>query len=118
MVGGVPFLEFLVPGLIMMAIAQNAFGNTSSSIVIAKIQGNIVDTLMPPFNADELTLAIALGGVTRGIAVGLCVTVAMNFFVPGSVHNIGFIIFHGFMAALMLSLLSLRLELLSLIAPK
>jgi ABC-2 type transport system permease protein len=91
----------------MMAIAQNAFGNTSSSIVVAKIQGNIVDTLMPPFSADELTLAIALGGVTRGIAVGLCVAIAMSLFIPGNLHNVGFIIFHGFMAALMLSLLGL-----------
>jgi len=106
-VGGVPFLQFLVPGLIMMAIAQNAFGNTSSSIVVAKIQGNIVDTLMPPFSADELTLAIALGGVTRGIAVGLCVAMAMSFFIPGNLHNVGFIVFHGFMASLMLSLLGL-----------
>jgi ABC-2 type transport system permease protein len=106
-VGGVPFLEFLVPGLIMMAIAQNAFGNTSSSIVVAKIQGNIVDTLMPPFSADELTLAIALGGATRGIAVGLSVAVAMSFFVPIHLHNVGFIVFHGFMASLMLSLLGL-----------
>jgi ABC-2 type transport system permease protein len=106
-VGGVPFLEFLVPGLIMMAIAQNAFGNTSSSIVVAKIQGNIVDTLMPPFSADELTLAIALGGATRGIAVGLSVAVAMSFFVPIQLHNVGFIVFHGFMASLMLSLLGL-----------
>ncbi len=54
-VGGAPFLEFLAPGLIMMAIAQNAFANTSSSILIAKVQGNIVDTLMPPFTAHELT---------------------------------------------------------------
>ena len=106
-VGGVPFLVFLVPGLIMMAIAQNAFGNTSSSIVVAKIQGNIVDTLMPPFSADELTLAIALGGATRGIAVGLTVGVAMSFFVPVQLFNVGFIVFHGFMASLMLSLLGL-----------
>ena len=106
-VGGVPFLVFLVPGLIMMAIAQNAFGNTSSSIVVAKIQGNIVDTLMPPFSADELTLAIALGGATRGIAVGLSVAVAMSFFVPVQLHSVGFIVFHGFMASLMLSLLGL-----------
>ena len=69
-VGGVPFIEFLGPGLIMMAMAQNAFANTSSSIVVAKVQGNIVDTLMPPFTPDELTLAISLGGATRGIAVG------------------------------------------------
>ncbi len=104
-VGGVPFLEFLAPGLIMMAIAQNAFANTSSSIVIAKIQGNIVDTLMPPFTADELTLAIALGGATRGIVVGAIVGVAMIPFVPMGIHNIGFIAAQAFLASLMLSLL-------------
>ena len=107
LVGGVVFLEFLAPGLIMMAIAQNAFGNTSSSIVIAKIQGNIVDTLMPPFTPDELTLAIALGGATRGIAVGLSVTFAMSFFVNLQIQSVYFIIFHDFMASLMLSLLGL-----------
>ncbi|MBT4220599.1 MAG: ABC transporter permease, partial [Rhodospirillaceae bacterium] len=73
MVGGVPFLEFLAPGLIMMSIAQNAFANTSSSLVIAKVQGNIVDTLMPPFTADELTLAIAMGGASRGVLIGCVV---------------------------------------------
>jgi len=104
-IGGVPFLEFLAPGLIMMAIAQNAFANTSSSIVIAKVQGNIVDTLMPPFTATELTLAINLGGATRGIAVGLIVAAAMNLFVPLQVHSIAFIAYHGFMASLMLALL-------------
>lgn len=105
LVGGVPFVEFLAPGLIMMAIAQNAFANTSSSILISKIQGNIVDTLMPPFTADELTLAIALGGATRGVVVGCIVAVPMSLFVPIHFHNIGFIVFHGFMASLMLSLL-------------
>src|SRR3546814_3895849 len=48
MAGTVPFLEFLAPGLIMMSMVQNAFANTSSSVMIAKIQGNIVDVLMPP----------------------------------------------------------------------
>ena len=104
-VGGVPFIEFLGPGLIMMAMAQNAFANTSSSIVVAKVQGNIVDTLMPPFTADELTLAISLGGATRGIAVGFSVAVAMSFFIPIHLHSVGFIAFHGFMASLMLALL-------------
>ena len=54
-VAGIPFMEFLAPGLIVMSIVQNAFANTSSSIVISKIQGNIIDTLMPPFTAHELT---------------------------------------------------------------
>ncbi len=48
---GVPFLAFLAPGILMMTVIQNAFANTSSSLVIAKVQGNIVDTLMPPLSA-------------------------------------------------------------------
>ncbi|MBT7771055.1 MAG: ABC transporter permease, partial [Rhodospirillales bacterium] len=61
-VGGVPFIEFLAPGLVMMALTQNAFANSSSSIIIAKIQGSIIDTLMPPLTAHELTFSIAFGG--------------------------------------------------------
>lgn len=105
MVGDVPFMEFLAPGLIMMAIVQNAFANTSSSMIISKVQGNIVDTLMPPLNAHELTFGIAMGGVTRGIAVGIVVTATMSIFVTVYVHSIAFIVYHAFMASLMLSLL-------------
>ena len=61
-VNGVAFATFLAPGLIVMAMAQNAFANTSSSIVIAKIQGNIVDVLLPPISAGEFVAAYALGG--------------------------------------------------------
>lgn len=104
-VGEVPFLEFLGPGLVMMAIAQQAFANTSSSIVIAKVQGNIVDTLMPPLNAHELTFAYAAGGATRGVVVGALICAIMAFFIPMSIASIFFIVFHGVMAALMLSLL-------------
>ena len=104
-VGGAPFLEFLAPGLIMMAIVQNSFANTSSSILIAKVQGNIVDTLMPPFTAHELTLAIALGGVTRGILVAVAVGAAMGLFVPLHIEHFAFIVYHAVAAALMLSLL-------------
>lgn len=106
-VGDVPFMEFLAPGLIMMAIAQNAFANTSSSIVIAKVQGNIVDTLMPPLTAHDLTFGIAMGGATRGVAVGIVVGAAMTLFVRMNVHHLGYILFHGFAAALMLSLLGI-----------
>src|SRR3546814_11906365 len=72
-VGGVAFATFLAPGLIMMAMVQNAFANTSSSLVIAKVQGNIVDVLMPPPSAGAPTLGIAGGGVTPGLMVGLAV---------------------------------------------
>jgi ABC-2 type transport system permease protein len=101
------FVDFLAPGLIMMAIAQNAFANTSSSIIIAKVQGNIVDTLMPPLSADELTLGIALGGVTRGLVVGLAVGLAMLPFVAIRVHDFALLIYFAVTASLMLSLLGI-----------
>ena len=106
-VGGVPFMEFLAPGLITMAIAQNAFANTSSSILVAKVQGNIVDTLMPPLTAHELTLGIAMGGVSRGVAVGGVVALTLGLFVPLHAHNIGAILYFGIMASLMLALLGI-----------
>lgn len=106
-IAGVPFMEFLAPGLIMMAITQNAFANTSSSLIIAKIQGNIVDTLMPPLSAHELTLGIALGGVTRGVAVGIAVSLAIRVFVPFGLHNAFFLAYHAVAASLMLSLLGI-----------
>lgn len=106
-VGGVPFVEFLVPGLVMMAMVQNAFANTSSSIIIAKVQGNIVDMLMPPLSAGEQTLAVALGGVARGVVVGLAVTLTMTLFVHIHVHAPLYIVFHAVAGSLMLSLLGM-----------
>src|SRR3546814_2301908 len=64
-IGDIPFITFLAPGLIMMATTQNAFANTSSSIMISKIQGNIIDMLMPPISAGEFLFAYAMAGVTR-----------------------------------------------------
>jgi ABC-2 type transport system permease protein len=104
-IGGVPFLEFLAPGLVMMSMTQNAFANTTSSIMISKMQGNIVDLLMPPLNAWELTFGLALGGLTRGLAVGVVVTVAMAFFVPIHFASFAAAIFFAAAASLMLSLL-------------
>ncbi|MCA1940161.1 MAG: ABC transporter permease [Caenispirillum bisanense] len=104
---GVSFIEFLAPGLVIMAMVQNAFANTSSSMVISKVQGNIVDILMPPLSASELTAAYALGGTTRGIVVGIATTAAMAFFVTIHVHDVFYIVYHGVMASLMLSLLGL-----------
>jgi ABC-2 type transport system permease protein len=104
---GVPFVQFIVPGLVMMAMAQNAFANTSSSLVIAKMQGNIVDVLMPPLSAAELTVAYALGGVTRGLVVGVVTVAAMWVAVPLRIHDLGAIAYYAVAASLMLSLLGL-----------
>ena len=106
-VAGMPFMTFLAPGLIMMAIAQNAFANTSSSLMIGKIQGNIVDSLMAPLNAHELTFGFAIGGMTRGVAVAVVVGVAMALTVDLGLHDAFFVVYHAVMGALMLSLLGL-----------
>ena len=66
----------------MMAMVQNAFANTTSSLMIAKFQGNIVDLLMPPLSPLELTLGLALGRRTRGLVVGAVVAAAMAVVVP------------------------------------
>ncbi len=75
---GVSFVEFLIPGILTMTVIQNAFANTSSSIVIAKVQGNIVDSLMPPLSAAELVTGYIAGGLVRGIIVALAITVAVG----------------------------------------
>ncbi len=106
-IAGVPFAEFLAPGLIIMAMVQNAFANTSSSIVISKVQGNIVDSLMPPLSAGELTAGFALGGVARGVLVGVVVAVCLTPLVTIHVHNPFFIAFHGVAGSLLLSTLGI-----------
>ncbi|MEM0935539.1 MAG: ABC transporter permease [Pseudomonadota bacterium] len=78
---GVPFLHFLAAGLLMMTVIQQSFANTSSSLVIAKVQGNIVDTLMPPLNAGELVAGYVVGGVARALFVGVPLVAAMVVFV-------------------------------------
>lgn len=103
-VGGTSFAEFLVPGLVMMAMTQNAFANTSSSIMISKLQGNIVDVLMPPLSAAEMTLAFGLGGLTRGLVVGVTVALSAWLFVPLHIASLPLIFFHAVAASLLLSL--------------
>lgn len=106
-VGGVPYLQFLVPGLIMMSVVQNAFANTSSSIIIAKVQGNIVDVLMPPLSALEILTGYALGGVVRGLVVGAACLLAMMIFVPLSVYSWPVLLASAFLSSLMLSLMGI-----------
>jgi ABC-2 type transport system permease protein len=79
-VPGVAYVDFLAPGLVMMAIINNAFQNASSSLIIAKIQGNAVDFLMPPLSALELTIAFLVGAAVRGIVVGVASLLAVAWF--------------------------------------
>ncbi len=106
-INGVPFASFLAPGLVMMAIVQNAFANSSSSLLVAKVQGNIVDVLMPPLSPGELTIAIAMGGMTRGIFVGMGTYLGMLFIIPFEIHSIWAAIFFAFNASLLMAFIGL-----------
>jgi ABC-2 type transport system permease protein len=74
---GVSFLHFIAPGILMMTVIQNAFANTSSSIMVSKVQGNIVDTLMPPLSAGELVIGYIAGGIARGVIVACAVALVL-----------------------------------------
>lgn len=104
MIGDLPFDQFIAPGLIMMAVMQNAFANTSSSLILSKIQGVIIDLLMPPFKGGEITFALALGGVTRGLLVAVSVSIAVYLFVPFTLHHAGLALLYLLLASVMLAL--------------
>jgi len=108
-VNGLPYEFFLAPGLIMMAVSQNAFMNTSSSLMVAKVQGNIVDVLMPPLSPAELTLAFAMGGVVRGLVVALSTVAAMLLlpFPTLMLREPWAVLYFGFAGALLLSSLGI-----------
>lgn len=104
---GVPFVQFLMPGILMMAVIQNAFANTSSSLVISKVQGNIVDTLMPPLSPAELVVGYAAGGMTRGVVVALAIGLGMVVVLgAGVAHPLWALIF-VLLGAAMMSLIGL-----------
>lgn len=105
MIGDIPYMQFLAPGLIMMTMVQNSFANTSSSIVISKVQGNIVDVLMPPLNPWELMVGYMSGGIARGIVVGTATTAVMCFVAPISIHSLFYIIAFAVLGTMMLSLI-------------
>ena len=82
--GNVDFVTFLVPGLVMMNVLQNAFANTSSSLVVSKVQGNIVDLLMPPLGPGELLFGLAVAGMTRGLLIGILTALVLVIFEGGA----------------------------------
>lgn len=104
-VGDIPYLVFLAPGLIMMTMVQNAFANTASSLVIAKVQGNIVDVLMPPISAGEFVTGYIVGGVLRGLVVGAVCAVAVWLTVGLHIHSLVAVLFYGIAGNMMLAAL-------------
>jgi ABC-2 type transport system permease protein len=79
---GVDYVSFLVPGLVMMSVLQNAFSNSSSSLIQSKITGNLIFMLLPPLSHWEIFFAYSLASVVRGLVVGLGVFIVTVWFVP------------------------------------
>ena len=106
---GVPFADFLAPGLIVMAMLQNSFANSSFSLLVGKMQGTIVDYLMPPLSVGELIAGLVGAAVTRALLVGFAVWLIMVAW-PGvdvSPKAPFSIIFFGLAGSLMLAFLGL-----------
>lgn len=79
---GVSYTRFLIPGLVMMAVLQNAFANSASSLVQSKVTGNIVFVLLPPLSHLEIYLGYMLAAMARGLVVGLGVFGVTWLFAP------------------------------------
>jgi len=106
---GVPFADFIAPDLIVMAMIQNAFANSSFSLLVGKIQGTIVDYLMPPLSTGELIAGLVGASVTRAFLVGFAVWLAMLLW-PGvsvDIHRPELVLWFGLMGSLLLSFLGL-----------
>jgi ABC-2 type transport system permease protein len=106
---GVSFASFVAPGLIMMGMMQNAFANSSFSLLAGKIQGTIIDLLMPPLSEAELMIGIIASSVTRAVIVGGAVALAMALW-PGvelSAAHPWAIVWFGLMGSTMLALVGL-----------
>ncbi|WP_333610559.1 ABC transporter permease [Brevundimonas bullata] len=102
---GTPFAEFVAPGLIMMAILQNAFANASSSLIQAKIMGTATDFLTPPLSPLELTVGFTLGAATRGVAVGLVTALCVLPFAKLGLANVALIVWFGLIASLLMGMM-------------
>jgi len=106
---GIPYIDFIVPGLIMMSLIQNSFANTSSSLIGAKYNGIIIDFLLAPFSYIELTLGFMIGGMVRGFVVGSVTYLVATFFYGGAVA-------HPFLALFFAILVSSIFSLFGIIA--
>jgi len=84
---GVPYTAFLIPGLIMMSVLQNAFANSSSSLIQSKVMGNLVFVLLTPLTHLQFFLAFLIAAIIRGMVVGLCIYLVAMWFVDLQLAN-------------------------------
>ena len=102
--GGFGYMQFIVPGLIMMAIITNSYSNVSSSFFSAKFQKSIEELVMSPVPLHLILWGYVIGGVCRGVLVGLIVTLMSLFFTDLAIHNIFITIYTVIVTSLLFSL--------------
>jgi len=102
--GGFDYMEYIVPGLIMMSVITNSYGNVVSSFYSTKFQRNIEELLVSPVPNWTILTGYVLGGVSRGLAVGLIVTLLSLFFTRLQVENIAVTIAIVFLTSVLFSL--------------
>ena len=99
---GVPFIVFLAPGLIAMQVIQQSFSHSSSSFMIGKIQGNIVDLLYAPLSATEVTLSVSLASVTRSFVIAIISVLTFYIIIDIQIKNFSTLILFIFLSSFIL----------------
>jgi len=105
--GSIQYREFLIPGLVMMTIIQNAFANSSSSLIQSKVTGNLVFVLLAPLSHMEFYLGFVLAAMVRGLVVGLGVYLVAILFVATPLYNAAFLLVFALVASALLANLGL-----------
>lgn len=104
---GIKYTAFLIPGLIMMSIIQNAFANSSSSLIQSKVTGNLVFVLLSPLSALEIFLAFMLAATVRGILVAIGMYIVVMLFVPLPVYNAPLLLLFALLSSAVLGTLGI-----------
>lgn len=105
--GTVPYTAFLIPGLIMMSMLQNAFSNASSSLMQSRVTGNLVFMLLPPLTHWQFFWAYVLASVVRALVVGVCIYLVTLFFTPPQFAQPIWMLTFGLMGAAILAVMGL-----------
>ena len=103
-IGGVSYMQFIVPGLVMMSVITNSYSNVVSSFFSTKFQKSVEELLVSPTPNYIIILGYLCGGMARGIIVGAGVTVTSLLFEPLRIHNIGFVVLYISLTSLLFSL--------------
>jgi ABC-2 type transport system permease protein len=102
--GGFDYMQYIVPGLIMMAVITNSYSNVVSSFYSAKFQRSIEELMVSPVPPQIILSGYVIGGMVRGLLVGLIVTVLSLFFTQLHIHHVGIIIYSVLLTSILFSL--------------